>query len=247
MIHAAARSEPYTCFVRPDTRIPFMAMPDAISALLDLAKAPRESLTRTAYNLTAFSPTAQQIHDAVIAAFPGAVVHWGTDEKRQSIVDSWPEDVDDGAARRDWGFCTDVRFQFCVRAISDSERPGALSMRRVHAMSACLAVLMVAPGYRHMGVVSGTVFPTTLYAAENDSMNALAERYVKLVLALGQHDRGLCGRLLRAAGVAEGGGSGQRRTLADIDRDAAATARLRWLRRGPATLRRKRCGSGMSI
>ena len=104
MIHAAARGESYTCFVRPDTRIPFMAMPDAISALLDLAKAPRESLTRTAYNLTAFSPTAQQIHDAVIAAFPGAVMAWGTDAKRQSIVDSWPEDVDDGAARRDWGF-----------------------------------------------------------------------------------------------------------------------------------------------
>ena len=104
MIHAAARQEPYTCFVRPDTRIPFMAMPDAISALLDLAKAPRENLTRTAYNLTAFSPTAQQIHDAVVAAFPGAAVQWATDEKRQSIVDSWPEDVDDGAARRDWGF-----------------------------------------------------------------------------------------------------------------------------------------------
>jgi nucleoside-diphosphate-sugar epimerase len=104
MIHAAARGEPYTCFVRPDTRIPFMAMPDAISALLDLAKAPRENLTRTAYNLTAFSPTAQEIHDAVMAAFPGAVVQWSTDEKRQSIVDSWPEDVDDAAARRDWGF-----------------------------------------------------------------------------------------------------------------------------------------------
>jgi nucleoside-diphosphate-sugar epimerase len=104
MLHAAARKEPYTCFVRPDTRIPLMAMPDAISALLDLAKAPRESLTRTAYNLTAFSPTAQQIHDAVLAAFPDAVVQWGTDEKRQIIVDSWPQDVDDSAARRDWGF-----------------------------------------------------------------------------------------------------------------------------------------------
>ena len=78
MIHAAARQEPYTCFVRPDTRIPFMAMPDAISALLDLAKAPRENLTRTAYNLTAFSPTAQQIHDAVIGGISrcrGAVGH----------------------------------------------------------------------------------------------------------------------------------------------------------------------------
>ena len=115
MIHAAARGEPYTCFVRPDTRIPFMAMPDAISALLDLAKVPRERLTRTAYNLTAFSPTAQQIHDAVMAAFPGAVVRWGTDEKRQSIVDSWPEDVDDSAARRDWGFAPVYDFNAAFR------------------------------------------------------------------------------------------------------------------------------------
>jgi nucleoside-diphosphate-sugar epimerase len=104
MIHAAARGVRYDCFVRPDTRIPFMAMPDAISALLRLADAPLESLTRTAYNLTAFSPTAQEIHDTVTAAFPHAALGWRTDSKRQTIIDSWPEDVDDGAARRDWGF-----------------------------------------------------------------------------------------------------------------------------------------------
>jgi nucleoside-diphosphate-sugar epimerase len=104
MIHAAARGEPYTCFVRPDTRIPFMAMPDAISALLRLAEAPRGSLTRTAYNLSAFNPTAQQIRDAVVAAFPDAAMQWNVDAKRQAILDSWPEDVDDSAARRDWGF-----------------------------------------------------------------------------------------------------------------------------------------------
>jgi nucleoside-diphosphate-sugar epimerase len=111
MIHAAARGEPYTCFVRPDTRIPFMAMPDAISALLALAEAPREKLTRTAYNLTAFSVTAQEIHDAVLAAFPKAVVRWTTDLKRQTVVDSWPEDVDDSAARRDWGFAPEYDFR----------------------------------------------------------------------------------------------------------------------------------------
>jgi nucleoside-diphosphate-sugar epimerase len=104
MIHAAARGDRYECFVRPDTRIPFMAMPDAIDALLRLAETPRERLTRTAYNLTAFSPTAQQIHDVVTAAFPRAAVGWRPDPKRQAIVDSWPADVDDGAARRDWGF-----------------------------------------------------------------------------------------------------------------------------------------------
>ena len=60
MIHAAAKGEAYSCFVRPDTRIPFMAMPDGVDALLTLAAAPRERLTRTAYNVAAFSPSAQE-------------------------------------------------------------------------------------------------------------------------------------------------------------------------------------------
>lgn len=104
MIHAAAQGQPYSCFVRKDTRIPFMVMPDAIDALLLLAAAPRERLTRTAYNLAAFSPTADQICEVVTAAFPRASVTWNTDEKRQRIVDSWPAEVDDSAARRDWAF-----------------------------------------------------------------------------------------------------------------------------------------------
>ena len=104
MIHDAAAGETYSCFVRKDTRIPFMVMPDAIDALLRSAAAPRAGLTRTAYNLTAFSPSAEEICAVVMRAFPSASVHWNTDEKRQRIVDSWPEDVDDSAARRDWEF-----------------------------------------------------------------------------------------------------------------------------------------------
>jgi hypothetical protein len=50
------------------------------------------------------------VHDAVVGAFPGASLSWQVDEKRQAIVDSWPEDVDDSAARRDWGF--DPAFDF---------------------------------------------------------------------------------------------------------------------------------------
>jgi nucleoside-diphosphate-sugar epimerase len=111
MIHAAARGEPYACFVRPDTRIPFMAMPDGVAALLALAAAPREALSRTAYNLGAFAPAAQDIYDVVMAAFPGAAISWKTDIKRQGIVDSWPADVDDSAARRDWGFAPAYDFR----------------------------------------------------------------------------------------------------------------------------------------
>jgi nucleoside-diphosphate-sugar epimerase len=116
MIHAAAKGEPYACFVRPDTRIPFMVMPDAIDALLQLASVPRDRLTRTAYNLAAFSPTADEIFHVVTRAFPQASVQWRTDDKRQRIVDSWPAEVDDSAARRDWGFAP--RYDF-ARAFDD--------------------------------------------------------------------------------------------------------------------------------
>ena len=104
MLHAAAQGKPYACFVRPDTRIPFMAMPDGVDALLRLAAAPASSLTRTVYNVGAFNPSADEVRARVLAAFPGAEVTWAPHLKRQRIVDTWPADVDDGAARRDWGF-----------------------------------------------------------------------------------------------------------------------------------------------
>jgi nucleoside-diphosphate-sugar epimerase len=111
MIHAAAKGEHYDCFVRPDTRIPFMAMPDGIDALLTLAAGPREKLTRTTYNLTAFTRSAEEIRDVVVRAFPTASVDFRVDAKRQGIVDSWPADVDDSAARRDWGFRPQYDFE----------------------------------------------------------------------------------------------------------------------------------------
>jgi threonine 3-dehydrogenase len=115
MIHAAAQGESYACFVRPDTRIPLMTMPDAVVALLRLAAAPQERLTRTAYNLGAFSPSAEEIQAEVLRAFPQARITWKVDTKRQSIVDSWPESVDDSAARSDWGFTPSHDFTAAFR------------------------------------------------------------------------------------------------------------------------------------
>jgi len=116
MVHAAAKGETYECFVRADTTIPFMAMPDGVDALLALAKAPRGSLTRTAYNLGAFSKSASDVRAAVVAAFPKAEITYKVDAKRQAIVDSWPADVDDSAARADWSFAP--RYDF-GRAFND--------------------------------------------------------------------------------------------------------------------------------
>ncbi len=107
MLHHAAQNIPYACFVRPDTRLPFMAMPDAIKSLLHLENAPRESLRKTVYNVTSFSPTAEEIYKIVLTAFPNSEITFKLDAKRQGIVDSWPEDIDDSAARKDWGWSPD--------------------------------------------------------------------------------------------------------------------------------------------
>ena len=116
MIHSAARGDSYRCFVREDTRIPFMAMPSAIKALFSLMSAPPESLSSHVYNIRSFSPSAGELADLVCEAFPGARVSFDSDSKRQSIVDSWPEDVDDSLARQEWGF----RSQYdLASAISD--------------------------------------------------------------------------------------------------------------------------------
>lgn len=104
MLHSAADGKPYACFVRPDTTMPFMAMPDAIRALIELAQVPPETLTRSVYNLTAFSMSAEQVAERVRAAFPHADIAFAETPGRQNIVDSWPADLDDSAARRDWGW-----------------------------------------------------------------------------------------------------------------------------------------------
>lgn len=102
MLHAAARGEDYNCFVRPTTKIPFMVMPDAVKALVLLESIPKNRLSKFVYNVTSFSLSAQQIYDIVLDAFPEANIHFAVDECRQQIVDTWPEEVDDSAACRDW-------------------------------------------------------------------------------------------------------------------------------------------------
>jgi threonine 3-dehydrogenase len=102
MLHAAAQGQAYAAFVRPDTRIPFMAMPDAISSLVMLAGAPHERLSRSVYNVTSFSISAQEAATKVEDAFPGAEINFSPDDKRQGIVDTWPASLDDTAARQDW-------------------------------------------------------------------------------------------------------------------------------------------------
>jgi threonine 3-dehydrogenase len=111
MLHAAARGEPYDCFVREDSTIPFMAMPDAVTALLHLAKAPAANLCRRVYNVTSFSLSAAEFQRQVLEYFPQAQISFKPDLKRQGIVDSWPAGLNDNDARRDWGWQPDYDLQ----------------------------------------------------------------------------------------------------------------------------------------
>lgn len=115
MLHAAAQGKAYECFVREDSQIPFMAMPDGVLALIQLAQVDKSRLTRHVYNIGAFAPSAIEIKSKVLELFPSAEITFLPHSGRQGIVDSWCADVDDSAARTDWnwepGFDFDKTFK----------------------------------------------------------------------------------------------------------------------------------------
>ncbi len=121
MLHAVANGQPYECFVRADTRIPFMAMPDAIRAMMLLEDAPETALSWRSYNVTSFNPSAGEFLDALRRRWPDAKVTFVPHEKRQAIVDSWPADVNDEAAREDWGWSPEYDLK---RALEEYLLPG---------------------------------------------------------------------------------------------------------------------------
>jgi threonine 3-dehydrogenase len=104
MIHAAAQGKSYECFVRPDTTIPFMAMADAAEVLTQLAEVPKDKLKSFVYNVAGFSVSAEQIAKEVKEFFPKFRISYKINPERQKIVDSWPVDVDDSNAQKDWGW-----------------------------------------------------------------------------------------------------------------------------------------------
>ena len=102
MIHAAVQGKDYECFVRADTTIPFMMMPDAIQALIQLAETPRTRLTRRTYNVTSFSLSAQEFASRLQETFPQMTITFQPHTGRQAIVDTWPHGINDERARLDW-------------------------------------------------------------------------------------------------------------------------------------------------
>jgi nucleoside-diphosphate-sugar epimerase len=94
----------YTCFVREDTSLPMMYMPDCIKATIDLMAAPFDGLKHHGdFNVGAMSFTAGELAAEIKKHIPGFEVAYEPDF-RQDIADSWPSSIDDSAARAEWGW-----------------------------------------------------------------------------------------------------------------------------------------------
>ncbi len=99
----AVQKGSYSCFVREDTILPMMYMPDAIKALVDLAEADNSRLTHRVYNIGSMSFSAGTLAESIKELIPDFTVKYKPDF-RQEIADSWPQSVDDSLARSEWNW-----------------------------------------------------------------------------------------------------------------------------------------------
>jgi nucleoside-diphosphate-sugar epimerase len=104
IFYEAVAHKRYTCFVREDTVLPMMYMPDCIKGTIDLMEADFDRLVHHAdFNMAAMSFSAGELADAIKAHIPGFEVEYVPDF-RQAIADSWPRSIDDSAAREEWNW-----------------------------------------------------------------------------------------------------------------------------------------------
>lgn len=107
IFYEAIKHKRYTCFLRPDTRLPMMYMPDCLKATIDLMNADFSKLKHHSnFNVAAFSFTPAELAAEIKKHIPDFEITYQPDY-RQQIADSWPETIDDSAAREEWGWKPD--------------------------------------------------------------------------------------------------------------------------------------------
>ena len=103
IFYHALREKHFTCFLRPDARLDMMYMPDAVAAIMRLMEADARCLGhRNAFNVTAMSITPEELAAEIRRHIPDFVIDYEVDPLRQAIADSWPDSMDDSAARAEW-------------------------------------------------------------------------------------------------------------------------------------------------
>lgn len=105
IFYAALQKQSYQCYLKADTQLDMMYMPDAVSAAMTLMQADVEQLTHhNAFNVTAMSITPEQLATEIKRHIPEFTISYQVDPVRQEIADSWPNQLDDSCAFKEWGW-----------------------------------------------------------------------------------------------------------------------------------------------
>jgi nucleoside-diphosphate-sugar epimerase len=116
----AIKHKKYICYLRGDCSLDMMFMPDAIKAMIDLMEAdPARLIHRNAFNITAMSLTPEQLAAEIRRHIPEFKIEYEVDPVRQAIADSWPDRMDDSAARQEWGWSYDYNLARMTQIMID--------------------------------------------------------------------------------------------------------------------------------
>lgn len=116
IFYEAIKNKSYTCFLKEDTKLDMMYMPDALKAAVDLTEAdPSKLKHRNAFNVSAFSFTPEELGEKIKKYIPDFTLDYDIDPIRQTIADSWPNSMDDSAAREEWGWSPDYDLDAMVK------------------------------------------------------------------------------------------------------------------------------------
>ncbi|MFY9383440.1 MAG: L-threonine 3-dehydrogenase, partial [Acetomicrobium sp.] len=105
IFYEALKNKRYTCYLKEDTRLDMMYMPDALKAAMELMEAdPNRLAHRNAFNITAMAFTPKELAEEIKKHIPEFKMTYHVDPAKQSIADSWPDMIDDSCARQEWGW-----------------------------------------------------------------------------------------------------------------------------------------------
>jgi nucleoside-diphosphate-sugar epimerase len=125
MFFRAAKQDPYVCYLKKDTQLPMMYMPDAVKAALMIMEANMEQVRIcSSYNIAAMSFTPQQLYEAIVKQQPKFYITYRPDF-RQAIANSWPESINDSYARQDWGWQPDYNLEKMTKDMLSNLMPKA--------------------------------------------------------------------------------------------------------------------------
>ncbi len=104
MWHSIAKNNYYDCFVKASSRIPFIAMSDAIDGINSVMRMDIENMKNRIYNVSSFNPSAEEFFEIIKTYNKDAKISYNVNKIRQRIVNSWPDNIDDSSAKLEWGW-----------------------------------------------------------------------------------------------------------------------------------------------